>query len=178
MLMLHTLSIIKLASRGLIAALIFVLMIHSTGTKACDYPPVFCDTQTIKNTTGFEIHLKTRLPNTVNENHRQYLLVRFPKSGTEVNSATNLRCDGMIPNATNILHMEIIHVSGLPHGVTWRSASPRRRFLGGEIACFIVEGTPRSPGVYAIEIQSTGTGRYLGLTAEKHCTLHARLTLE
>ncbi len=135
-------------------------------------PAQGCDTQQLQQTTGFEMRFDARLRNAVvGQRVQAPIVVRFPKNGAELHAATELRCEGLIPRGAHITQLQITQVTGLPRGVTWRSAKADLTFAGGESACFWLEGTPETVGQHTIEISSFGSGVYMGLSTTNRCTL-------
>lgn len=130
-----------------------------------------CDFGYLKNKTGFEIHFDPALLKgvLVGQSVRTQVVVRFPKTGAELMQTQGIRCEGIIPSDTLIDRIEITQVSGLPSGVRWASA--QTTFSGGETACIWLEGSPKVAGLYTVDIQSLGHGRFWGVNSSSRCTL-------
>lgn len=58
------------------------------------------------------------------------------------------------PDSTEITlhHVKLIQVGNLPSGLTWQSNTTDSIFMAGEYYCVLLEGTPDSPGNYALHI--------------------------
>lgn len=122
------------------------------------------DTAILRSVVGQHVHLP--------------IVVRFPQNGTQLHQAKELQCEGLIPSGTRITQIQITQVSGLPRGVSWRSAKPSNLFSGGETACFLLEGTPMTQGKHTIDIGSVGTGLYMGLSSSSRCNLRIHHTVD
>lgn len=131
-----------------------------------------CDPSRLSRASGFEMQFDPALRQTaVGQKGQALVLVRFPKSGAEINQARELQCSDFIPDKAEIVRVEVTQVSGLPAGVKWRNAVGQKVFSGGEAACFWLEGAPEAVGRYAIQIHSQGSGRFLGISSTSRCVL-------
>lgn len=162
----------RFASVLLINLTSIALTAHCSASAAPDLPHTVCDNRTLRQATGFEMHFDPALRSgVVGQRIQVPIVVRFPKNGAEVHAASHLKCNGLIPAGSQITQLQIRRVTGLPHGLTLHSANTSNSFAGGETACFWVKGTPEIAGNYNVEIESIGTGHYLGISTTNNCTL-------